>query len=292
MLLVLAAIGLVSASPNEDAEDLVRRGNRAFAEGRYDEAAALYQRAEPATTDPGLVAFNKAAALYSHGQYAEATRHYWLCLGDAGSRIEQRLRKHAGKDLPLALQSSAGPRLAPVLYNLGNCLLKRSDGTDADLLEQAAILFDHCLRLDWGGRRFQADVRHNWELAKELLRLHPRPPRRDQTNREKEGSKPSQPEQTPGSEKGDDGNDPEKAKNGAAPDPDEKVGPGDNAQETEETTPGKGNLAPLPDSDQLRGMTPAEAAAYLRQAVERILGERRAYQEQATKFSSHNVRDW
>jgi tetratricopeptide (TPR) repeat protein len=291
LLLVLAAVALISATPDPEAEDLVRRGNQAFAHGHYNEAAALYRQAEERTTDPGLVAFNNAAALYKQGEYAEAENYYWLSLGDAGPDVEARLKRYPNRDLPPALRKRAGDRLAPVLYNLGNCLLKRSDGSNPDVLEQAIVAFDHCARLNWGERRFQADVRHNWELAKEFLRLHPRPPRQDKSNSEKEGSQPPQPKETPGTEPGDQGN--EKKQNpGTRPDPDEKVGSGDKAQETEETTPGKGNLAPLPDSDKLRAMTPGEAAAYLRQAVDRILGERRAYQEQAAKFSSHHVRDW
>ena len=292
VLLFLGALAAVSAAPDGDAEDFVRRGNQAFAQGKYDQAASLYQQAEEYATDPGLVAFNKAAALYRRGQVAEAESHYWLCLGDAGPDIEEHLRRRPARDLSGRLRQRAGPRLAPVLYNLGNCLLLRSEGKDADLLEQAVILFDHCHRLEWGQQPFQADVRHNWELAKELLRLHPRPPRRDKTNPENEGSQPPRPNrENTGTESSEPGAE-EKTSRGTQPDPDHKVGPGDQTHETKETTPGKGNLAPLPDSDRLRAMTPAEAASYLRQAVQRILGERHAYQEQATRRSSPHVRDW
>src|SRR5436305_129302 len=142
LLLVLAAVALVSATPDPEALDLVRQGNQAFARGHYNEAAALYRQAEERTTDPGLVAFNNAAALYKQGEYAEAENHYWLSLGDAGPAIEGRLKRYPNRDLPGALRKRAGDRLAPVLYNLGNCLLKRSDGSNPDLLEQAVVVFD------------------------------------------------------------------------------------------------------------------------------------------------------
>jgi tetratricopeptide (TPR) repeat protein len=290
--LALLGIALTSATPDQEAEELVRQGNRAFAEGRYEEAASLYQQAEERTTDPGLVAFNKAASLYAKDRYEAAESYYWLCLGDAGPRIEKLLRQHPDRDLPAKVRAAAGPRLARVLYNVGNCFLKKSDGTRGEVLEQAIIVFDHCQRLNDGDARFRADVRHNWELAKELSRLHPKPPRRDKPNSDQEGTQPSQPKESPGGKPEEQGSDPDRAKSGSQLDPDAKVDSGANAQLTEEATAGKGNLAALPDADQLHGMTRAEAAAYLREAVQRILGERRIYHEQASKYSSHHVQDW
>jgi hypothetical protein len=44
-------------------DDLVRQGNAAYARGRFADALDLYTRAEERTTDPGLIAFIKDAAL-------------------------------------------------------------------------------------------------------------------------------------------------------------------------------------------------------------------------------------
>ena len=75
-------------------EELVRQGDAAFERGDYSAAVDLYTRAEDAITDPGLVAFNKGAALYrlalaaddeaSRRQwFREAELHYRRCLEDA-----------------------------------------------------------------------------------------------------------------------------------------------------------------------------------------------------------------
>lgn len=61
----------------------MRLGNAAFGQKDYDAAVNFFEAAEARTADPGLVAFNKAAALYRLGRYAEAERHYRMCLEDA-----------------------------------------------------------------------------------------------------------------------------------------------------------------------------------------------------------------
>jgi tetratricopeptide (TPR) repeat protein len=289
--LALAAVLLVGAAPDPEAEDLVRRGNAAFARGDFAEAAGLYQQAEERTTDPGLVAFNKAAALYSEKEYDRAEGHYWLCLGDAGPRVQRWLQKSPGEDLPADLRRDAGPRLSRVLYNLGNCLLQRSQGKDADLVEQAAVLYDHSLRLGDGGATLRADARHNLELAKEFLRLNPRPPKKDQssTNPKEDGQKPKKDRQ--GSDSGEDGTDPNRDRTGSKP-TDQRPDGSEDPQATNERRPGKGNLEPLADDDKLPTMSSADADRYLQVAVERILKERRDYQEKTAGKPSSHVQDW
>ena len=88
------------------------------------------------------------------------------------------------------------------------------------------------------------------------------------------------------------GPDPDPSQSGVRPSPDELTDPNGNPLATNQRTPGKGNLAVLPDSDELVPMTPEDAEAYLRQAVERILGERREYQQQAARSTSRDVLDW
>src|SRR5262245_38647829 len=101
--MVLLALGSLSAAPPREAEELVRRGNAAFAHGNYGAALRLYAAAEDATTDPGLVAFNKGVALYQLEHYAEAEAHFRCCREDA-----------------------AGARRDRVLYNLGNSILQQA----------------------------------------------------------------------------------------------------------------------------------------------------------------------
>jgi hypothetical protein len=290
-LLILTALAVVGASPGQDVMDLIRRGNAAYGRGDYAVAAAFYEWAEERTTDPGLVAFNKAAAYYGRGKYAEAEEQLWLCLGDAGPQVARHLKRYPFRDLPPGLCRTAGPRLAPVLFNVGNCLLQRSGGTSGDLLREAAVCFDHCLRLGGSSAELRADCRHNWELARELLRLHPSPPPRDKSD-PKPGENDSQPKETPGEGEADQGSDRDPQRNLRKPGPDDRLDAQGDPQETGESTPGRGNLATLADQDRLVPMTAEEAAAHLRQVVQRILGEQRARQEEASRNSSDRVLDW
>ena len=67
MLGLFVAVLIVAAAPKESIDDLIRRGNAAFEAKDYLGAVRLYEQAEVHATDPGLVAFNKAAALYRLG---------------------------------------------------------------------------------------------------------------------------------------------------------------------------------------------------------------------------------
>jgi tetratricopeptide (TPR) repeat protein len=289
-LLVVAGLAVVGAAPGQEVLDLLRQGNAAYARGGFAEAAAFYQQAEERTTDPGLVAFNKAAAYYGRGKYAEAEEQYWLCLGDAGPKVARHLQRDPGRDLPPALCRGAGPRLARVLYNVGNCLLQRSEGTAGDLVQEAAVCFDHCTRLHGIGTELRADARHNLELARELVRLHPSPPR-DQSD-PKHGEEDPQPKETPGEGEGDQGPELDPQRNPGKPGGDDRQDAAGDPQETGQTTPGRGNLAALPDQDKLVPMSAEDAAAHLRQVVQRILGEQRARQEEANRVTSDRVLDW
>ena len=103
-----------SATPTPD--DFVRQGNAAFERQDYQAAVDLYARAEERTTDPGLVAFNKATACYRVGRFAEAAAGYRRCLEDEQAPPERRAR---------------------AFYDLGNALVKQSGDASAALLAQA-----------------------------------------------------------------------------------------------------------------------------------------------------------
>src|SRR5262249_34392419 len=110
---------LLAASPFSDAEDLLHQGNTAFARGDYETALGYYRQAEGQIADPGLLAFNEAAALYKLGRYREAEIHYWL-----------------------ARQDAAGERLARVLYDLGNAVFQQASSKDVPLLQRAIGFYE------------------------------------------------------------------------------------------------------------------------------------------------------
>lgn len=67
-------IGLLSpaAVKAESARGLVAAGNRAYAEGKFDAALALYERAREKAPDSAQILFNRGAALYKQGDYEAA----------------------------------------------------------------------------------------------------------------------------------------------------------------------------------------------------------------------------
>src|SRR5258708_39798221 len=78
-LVILAA----SAAPVMDPVEFLRLGNAAYTRRDYAGAVELYNRAEILATDPGLVAFNKAAAFYHLGNSRAAEVLYRASLSDA-----------------------------------------------------------------------------------------------------------------------------------------------------------------------------------------------------------------
>ena len=62
--MLLACAGTLSDRSRDARRDWIRQGNAAFARDELETALSLYEKAETDATDPGLVAFNKAAVLY------------------------------------------------------------------------------------------------------------------------------------------------------------------------------------------------------------------------------------
>jgi hypothetical protein len=66
-----------------------------------------------------------------------------------------------------------------------------------------------------------------------------------------------------------------------------------NARDKGKHRAGKGNLTVLPDSDELAALTPEQAAAFLRGALQRIQSEEsREYDSKTSDRQSRNVLDW
>jgi tetratricopeptide (TPR) repeat protein len=264
----------VSAAPAGDADELVRRGNAAFDREDFPAALDFYSRAEDTISDPGIVAFNEAVALYKLGRYREAELHFQRCL-----------------------EQAEGERLAGVLYNLGNSLVQQAQDRDAKLLERAVVLYQKCVVQEGAGQELVDDARHNLGLAQALLK------------RAKAAGKPSDQDQDPNQNKpgtsDDRGTDPGAKEQGPGSQPfgpggpdksPYKVSPGgvprDAVQTTEPPPPGVGNLPPVPDKDQLAPLSPAETAAYLREAAARIERERREHHRRSAPTPGRNVMDW
>jgi len=254
------------------AEESVRRGNTAFSHADYAAALDFYNRAEESATDPGLVAFNKAAALYRQGRFREAELQFRYGREDA-----------------------TGPRLARLLYGLGNCILQQAQDRDARRLKEAMSFYELCLQQQAADAALIADVRHNLELAR-LLWL--------KAKARKDSGEPDNPEQNsendlPKNRTDSDGGD-ERARAGmldqrGRPEPlaGNQGNPAASAAGTEQTPPpGKGNLPTLPDTEELAPLSAEDAAEHLKQATARLLREREEYLRQTVPVVSSNVKDW
>jgi len=254
---------LISAAPPA-AEDWERRGNDAFADARFDEAAKCYAAAEENSSEPGRVAFNHGIALFNLGKFRDAERLFHCAL-ESESPPERRVR---------------------ALFNLGTSLLHASDGRDARRLAEAADYFARCLKMPGIDEALAADARHNLELAKLLWRRirgsDAPPPESDPTANSDDPNSNSRPPETGSSDTSTD-------KTGAGGPGNERMGQvptqteGPKPVPTDESPPpGAGHHAPIPEEDQLKPLPPQEARELLRQAGERIQRERRALQRAGT----------
>jgi len=266
--LLLASALLVGGSL---AEEWLRRGNAAYERADYDGAAAAFAEAEIRTTDPGLAAFNKAAALYQKGLYREAERSYRCCLEDA-----------------------VGLRRTFALYGLGTVLVQQGRERGAVVLREGIGCFEECLRQPSVSAELAEDTRHDIELAKMLLQLvPPRSNDKPDSQRDDEEDKPKPPtERRPAS---DSGMEPFGRGKADARAEKQRVGreQAKDDQKTDEGTAGAGTLPPVPDQEELAQMSREDAQEHLRRAAARILSEQRTHRRQkGLRGSEENGLDW
>jgi Ca-activated chloride channel family protein len=274
LLLASAALFLVSASPLDDAaESLVRQGNRALTSGAPGVALEAYARAEEATEDPGLVAFDEGLALYELGRFREAELHFLRAREDA-----------------------TGPRLAHLLLGLGNAIVQQVRDTDAQRLRQAIRRFEECLNVPEASPEIVAAARHNLELARLLwAKARARKGSKDSETSDKDRP-PNEPEdRRPEGETGDEdmmrelrkGEGKRERQGKAAEDPQATA-----ESDDPRPRPASGNLPPIPDRDELAPLSPEDAAEHLRIAAERIEKERLQYRDRLAPVNLPHVKNW
>lgn len=141
----------------------VEKGNRLYREGKYEEAAAAYQRVVASGDASPQVYYNLGTALLALGRYDEADTHFQRAL----EGVDPELRERA-------------------FYNLGNRFLQDARAR-ADLREQGTLLdaaieaYKRTLRID------PADVDAKWNLEMAL--------REREDNEQQQQSMPQQQEQ-------------------------------------------------------------------------------------------------
>src|SRR5262249_52763426 len=123
-----------------------------------DLAAAVrhYEQAEALTTDPGLIAFNNAAALYQ------------LALGSKVQHEKTGLFRRAEEHYRCAADDPAEPRRLLARFGLANSLLQ---GRPEELaaVRRAVSCYRDCLKGNVLEEPLLTDARHNLEVAKQSL---------------------------------------------------------------------------------------------------------------------------
>lgn len=277
--LFVTALCASAASPAPDWQTLLRQGDAAYERGDYTAAAALYEQAGDRTTDPGLVTFDLAAAQYQLALASDADR--------------ARLAQEAEQSYRCCIDPG-DPRRAPALYGLGNALLLKSDGRDADALRAAVASYEQCLAQANLEVELADDARHNLEQARlQLQQIAPASGRqKDEPSTGDGPPKPKPPDKAPGSQqnpahdpsggkvKPDKSGDPAKPDEGTKP-----VG-------TTDHSPGEGKLPPVPDGADLPPLSAEDAERHLDLAAERIQEDLKAHRRAKAAAPAANVRDW
>lgn len=258
--------------PSESPEELIRLGNAAYLRGDLDAADRLYQAAAERTTDPGLVAFNRAAVAVRRGEVREAELDYLRALDDRAAPPDRR---------------------AKALYNRGVCLLAR--GGSAGVYRSAIACFEQSLDLFATGDPLAADARHNLELAKLLwgkARASERtPPKPSDLPPDVPEPPPPKPEEgtgeEPGSEPAGPGGQP-----GVRTEPAHAPSPGGKPHETHRQAPGAGNLPVVLDADRPQPLSPEDTRAILQRVAERLERDRKATDRLLAGPERPDVKDW
>jgi tetratricopeptide (TPR) repeat protein len=274
----LAAL-CISAETPPDWESLLRQGDAAYARGDYTAAAALYEQAGDRSTDPGLVTFDLAAAQYRMALASDADR--------------PRLAREAEQSYRCCIEPDS-PRRARALYGLGNALLLRADGRDADALKAAVESYQQCLAETNLDEALADDARQNLERARLLLlQIPPSAHTKDESSGDVPPKPQPSPRDTPGAQKNpthdsstgmgkpDKSGDPAKPEKGTKP------------RDTDEPPPpGSGHLPPVPDGADLPPLTAEDAARHLELASQRIEEDYKAHRRSKAPAPAANVRDW
>jgi len=98
------ALLCISSVWAQSARELVKQGNSAYGQSRYDDAIEAYEKAEKDTPEHAMILLNKGAALYMKGEYNKAGELFEQC-ADAAS--DENLK-------------------ARCMFNSANCIYKRA----------------------------------------------------------------------------------------------------------------------------------------------------------------------
>lgn len=174
--LFFAGLCLIAAQADDRAEELVRQGNTAYEDEKFTSAIELYSRAEAGTSDPGLVAYNKALAYYRLG------------IGTRKPGEKAEALRQAATYFRRAAENAETPRRGRARFGLGNSLLLTQPG-DAAAMQEAVNCYRQCLAGDDLDDEARGHARKNLELAR-LKLVQAREAERNQNKENPRDDKP------------------------------------------------------------------------------------------------------
>jgi len=136
-----------SRADRREGAKLIRQGNQLQADGKYEEAVAVYDQAAKRLPDVPEVDYDRGVALYRQGEYAKAEQSLQDAAAAAKGELEVKAR-----------------------YNLGRCAhasaLSQRDNLDAAMNEvsRAIRFYQDAIQVDPN----DADARANLEMAERL----------------------------------------------------------------------------------------------------------------------------
>jgi tetratricopeptide (TPR) repeat protein len=278
LLVILLGLKL-SSEPSP--EKLLQEGHRALANGDYEKAAALYEKAELHSTDPAEVAFFLATAKYQ------------LAVRKEGISLELL----EAEQLYRCCLNPSDPHRPAALCGLGNCLLHKAGSSDEGSLRSAIACYDLCLQSVGDDEALAASARFNREKARLLLLqfvppLHDsardRPPRDDMNPHlpRPEDRRPAMPLPA-----GDAGADSSADLQAVAGDTKQDQGK-DATKNNEPPQPGKGNLPPIPDQVDVPPLAPQVAMEHLELAAKKVQQERQLHHRRGEEAAARGIKDW
>jgi tetratricopeptide (TPR) repeat protein len=262
LLLALLLLTLVAAEEHRVA---LVKGYQAYQQGDYDVALREYETALQQSSDPGYFALELGSIAAQAGRYSEAAAWFSRCLEDARNERQQIATYGQATALTHLAVMQQGKR--------GVTTLERAIAGYRQAIEQ----HDKLQSGDKPSAKLVAksDIEHNMNLAVALLqqkKQEPEPPEPDQ-----------QPENSPPSNLGNDGNGPGASRTGSMQGPRGNEG---SANETNNNAPGRGNLPALPDDEKVPPISPEEADRRLQQLLARLR------QPLTTTPMKPGTRDW
>lgn len=173
--LLLLFIVLFSTNIHSQKKDIdLKKGNRAFNEGKYADAEANYRVEKSKTDNKSSAVYNLGNAIYKQKSYEESKAAYLKAVEQSTNKTEKHRAYH----------------------NLGNVLMQEKN-------YQAAVeAYKNALR----NNPYDEKTRYNYALAKDMLEKNPPPPDQNQDDKDKENQDQEQ-DQNKENQKGGDNQD-------------------------------------------------------------------------------------